>query len=201
LCAGTKRHAEALSLKVIARHYAGKRERKQTQTELFNLSPGYTGLHIVILLTPFHMLGKPATLHFARQQDSASQMYEKRTIRYKKGRPCRCNRGEREVDSSGDFAPRPPRFNALVPVRKLGTGKTGSVADPASVPAPGSALGLLLSRALSSAQAEAIVAKRKRRGKQWSECVRRPTSGRLPRQEYGQPFNETALNPEGSVVQ
>jgi hypothetical protein len=156
---------------------------------------------VVNLLVRFHMSGKPRTLHFASQQASASQMYENRTIRYKKGRPCRCNRAEREVDSSGDFAPRPPRFNALVPVRKLGTGKTGSFADPASVPAPGSALGLLLSRALSSAQAEAIVAKRKRRGKQWSECVRRPTSGRLPRQEYGQPFNETALNPEGSVVQ
>src|SRR5437667_3645726 len=122
-------------------------------------------------------------------------------IRYKKGRPLCCNRSEREVGSSGGFAPRPPRFNALVPVRKLGKRKTRSFADPVSVPAPGSALGLLLSRALSSAQAAAIVAKRKRREKPWSECVRRPTSGRLPRQEYGQPFNESALNPEGSVVQ
>ena len=109
------------------------------------------------------------------------------------------NLGEREVGSSGGFAPRPPRFNALVPVRNLGKGKTGSFADPGSVPAPGSALGVLLSRALSSTQAEAIVAKRKRREKQWSEFSRRPSSGRLFRQTYEQPFNGSALNPEGSI--
>jgi hypothetical protein len=120
--------------------------------------------------------------------------------RYKKGRPLWGNLGERKVGSSGGFAPRPPRFNALMPVRKLWKGKTGSVADPASVPAPESALGLLLSRALSSAQAEAIVAKRKRREKQWSEFSRRPSSGRLSRQTYGQPFNGSALNPEGSIA-
>ena len=68
------------------------------------------------------------------------------------------NQGDREVGSSGGFAPRPPRFNASVPVRKLMEEKTGAVADPASVPAPESALGLLLSRALSSAQAKRIVA-------------------------------------------
>src|SRR6516164_9471515 len=50
--------------------------------------------------------------------------------RYKKGRPLWWNQGDREVGFSGGFAPRPPRFNALVPVRKLGKGKTGSVADP-----------------------------------------------------------------------
>src|SRR5215831_12325696 len=79
--------------------------------------------------------------------------------RYKKGRPLWWNQCDREVGSSGGFAPRPPRFNASVPVRKLWKGKTGSVGDPASVPAPESALGLLLSRALSSAQAKRIVAK------------------------------------------
>src|SRR5437773_12560783 len=46
--------------------------------------------------------------------------------RYKKGRP-RWNLGEREVNSSGGFAPRPPRFNAFVPVRKLSKGKTESI--------------------------------------------------------------------------
>jgi hypothetical protein len=44
--------------------------------------------------------------------------------------------------------------------------KTGPVADPASVPAPESALGLLLSRALSSAQAKRIVAKEEEERKQ-----------------------------------
>src|SRR5437667_6910542 len=103
---------------------------------------------------------------------------ERRRIgkRYKKGRHWWWTLGEREEGSSGGFAPRPPRFNALVPVRKLGKGTTGPFADPASVPAPGSALGLLLSRALSSAQAGAIVAKRRRKGKQWSQRVRRPAS-------------------------
>src|SRR5207248_9976083 len=102
-------------------------------------------------------------------------------IRYKKGRPSRCNRGEREESTSGGFAPRPPRFNALVPVRKLGKEKTGPFADPASVPAPRSALGLLLSRALSSAQAEAIVPKAEETRNPRSECARRPSSGRLSR--------------------
>jgi hypothetical protein len=119
--------------------------------------------------------------------------------RYKKGRPLWWDLREREEGSSEGFAPRPPRFNALVPVRNLGKGKTGSFADPGSVPAPGSALGVLLSRALSSTQAEAIVAKRKEREKQWSEFSRRPSSGRLFRQTYEQPFNGSALNPEGSI--
>ena len=87
-------------------------------------------------------------------------------IRYKKGRPLWWNQGDREVGSSGGFAPRPPRFNASVPVRKLMEEKTGPVADPASVPAPESALGLLLSRALSSAQAKRIVAKEEEERKQ-----------------------------------
>jgi hypothetical protein len=127
------------------------------------------------------------------------QKYGIAVLRYKKGRSSRCNRGEREVSSSGGFAPRPPRFNALVPVRKSGKERTGPFADPASVPAPGSALGLLLSRALSSAQAEAIVPKAEGMRNPRSECVRRPSSGRLSRKTYGQPFNESALNPEGSV--
>src|SRR5206468_12236626 len=78
--------------------------------------------------------------------------------RYKKGRHWWWTLGEREVGSSGGFAPRPPRFNALVPVRNSGKRGLGPFAGPASVPAPGSALGLLLSRSLSSAQAEGIVA-------------------------------------------
>src|SRR5206468_4219710 len=81
---------------------------------------------------------------------------------------------------------------------QLGKGKTGSFADPASVPAPGTALELLLSRALSSAQAEGIVAKEEER-KQRSKCVRRPASGRSSAQEYGQPFNGATLDPEGSA--
>ena len=117
--------------------------------------------------------------------------------RYKKGRPLWWNRGEREVGSSGGFAPRPPRFNALVPVRKLGKGKTGSFADPASVPAPGTALGLLFSRALSSAQAKAIVAKEREENE--GADVSNAPSGWLSKRKYGQPFNGSALNPEGSV--
>ena len=61
---------------MIARHYAEKRERKQTQTELFNLSPDKQGLRNVILLTPLHMLGKPATFHFVRQRLSKSDVRE-----------------------------------------------------------------------------------------------------------------------------
>ena len=85
-----------------------------------------------------------------------------------------------------------------MPVRKLGKGKTGSFADPASVPAPGTALGLLLSRALSSAQAKAIVAK-EREENEGERMFQTPPSGWLSKRKYGQPFNGSALNPEGSV--
>src|SRR6266705_3460214 len=117
--------------------------------------------------------------------------------RYKKGRPSWWNLGEREVGSSGGFAPRPPRFNALVPVRKVGKRGPGPFAGPASVPAPGSALGLLLSRALSSAQAKAIVAKEREENE--GADVSNAPSGWLSKRKYGQPFNGLALNPEGSA--
>jgi hypothetical protein len=51
----------------------------------------------------------------------------------------------------------------LVPGRKLKARGRGAVNGPACTPAPGSALGLLLSRALSSAQAGEIVAKKEER--------------------------------------
>src|SRR5262245_31706720 len=90
-------------------------------------------------------------------------------IRYKKGRArycvamsdCGlCEHGSK-MRISGGFAPRPPGFDALVPGRKSGTGRRGPFADPTFVPAPGTALRLLPSRALSSAQVRAIVTKAK----------------------------------------
>jgi hypothetical protein len=56
--------------------------------------------------------------------------------RYKKGRPLWWNQCDREVGSSGGFAPRPPKFNASVPVRKLWKGKR----DPLGIPLPSRAL-------------------------------------------------------------
>jgi hypothetical protein len=66
---------------------------------------------------------------------------------------------------------------------------TGPFVGPASVPAPGSALGLLLSRALSSAQAKAIVSKRGEEKKAGAKKFDAPHLGWLSEQEYRQPFN------------
>ena len=63
----------------------------------------------------------------------------------------------------GGSAPNPPGFNALMPIPRFegrGKAKRGAIiGHPASVLAPGSALGLLPSIALSSAQADTILSR------------------------------------------
>jgi hypothetical protein len=72
------------------------------------------------------------------------------------------------VSSGGGFAPAPPGFGALVPVPMRGLyphviKKGCSGIPPRSVEAPESALGLLPSRALSSAQFALIITAARRR--------------------------------------